>query len=240
MRRRQLLRGGLGLAGGTLFLAGGCDLIEFAQNPSVRFKLPPRTYVLRTDDPNWKTPPAIFTQRISCTSKEMCCPPPGTPPGITIPECAQVSIVCETGACGIEFPLEVHNTIDLAKEAPAVANAGKMIKELTLESLEYKINNKVGVDFPAVKLFVAPMTTTTATGAGVASIGETPRAPAGMVTTATREIPAEAQMAFSNYAKDLMTPFNIIASTKVSALSGSMLANGSVEIEVTGTVFAKF
>jgi hypothetical protein len=225
------------LAGGLL---SGCDLIDFAQNPSVRFKLPPRTYELSTNDPSWKSPPAFFNAAISCTTDASCCPPPGSPAGFDPPECKQLSFVCAAGQCGIQFPLEVTSTIDLAKEAPALAGMNsKVVSEITLESLEYKITNQVGTEFPPVKLYIAPAATKTATGTGAQFISETPKAPAGVVTTDTRTTAPEARTAFSTYAKDLK-PFNFIASTSVSILSGAMPPNGKVTLEVTGTVIAKF
>jgi hypothetical protein len=230
------LLAGLGGVGGL----SGCELIDFAQNPSVRFKLPAKRYELSTNDPNWKAPPVFFNQSIACTTDASCCPPPGTPAGVDVPECKQLTFVCATNTCGIQFPLEVVSTVDLAKEAPSLAGkSGSAIKEITLESLEYTITNEVGVAFPPVKLYIAPATTTKASGNGAQILGETPAAPAGMVTTDSQTTPAEARTAFTTYAKDLK-PFNFIASTSVSILSGALPSNGKVTVEVTGTVIVKF
>src|SRR5688572_15938628 len=87
-------RRALVLSTGALLALAGCDLLEFPQNPSLRFKLPPLTYELSTSDPNWKAPPPFFNQAVSCTSEAACCPPPGTPPGVEIPECKQATFVC--------------------------------------------------------------------------------------------------------------------------------------------------
>jgi hypothetical protein len=222
-------------------LFAGCDLIDFAQNPSVRFSLPPRTYELSTNDPNWKAPPVFFDATIACTTNESCCPPPGTPAGVEVPECKQLSFVCSSNRCGIQFPLEVVSKVDLAKDAPALSGMNsKVVSEIVLESLEYKITNGVGVDFPPVKLYVAPAETQTAKGPGAQFLSETPVAPAGMVTTDARDTPAEARAAFATYAKDLNKPFNFIASTNVSILSGALPSNGKVTVEVTGKVLVKF
>lgn len=240
LSRRGILLGGGSLAG--LSLLSGCDLIEFAQNPVLNFQLPARTYKLSTKDPNWKTPPVFFQQPIACTDAASCCPPPGTPPGVQIPECMQVPIVCQTNVCGVEFPLEVFQTINLSQDAPALAtSAGSAFSEITLQSLTFKITNDVGVEFPPVKLYIAPETVKSAQGMppGVQYIGETPRAPAGVVTMETRNTPDDARKAFAGYARDFRKPFNFIALTNVALLSGKLPKDGDVTIEVTGAISAR-
>lgn len=236
--RRGLLLGG---ATGGLLLAAGCDLIDLAQNPYINVKLPPRVYTLSTDDPHWKKPPSFFeAQAISCTAPAACCPPPGVPAGVVSQaDCAMVPIVCQNSVCGIGFPLEVFNTVNLAKEAPELGNAKGVVSEITLESLAFKITNNVGADFPPVRLYIAPESTTTATGAGVQLIGETPSAPKGVVTEKSIDTPAAARAAFAMYARNVMTPFNFIAATDVAILSGAAVPNGKVLVEVTGTIKVK-
>jgi hypothetical protein len=220
-----------GATASGLVVSAGCDLLEFAQNPVINFKLPPRTYTLKTDDPAWKSAPTTFNVTLSCTDAKTCCPS-------QLSECASVPAVCQSGVCGIEFPLEVANTIDLAKEAPELAGNMQVVSEITLKSLEYTIVNTVGVEMPPVKLYIAPKTTTTASGAGAQFIGETPKAPKG-TTMQTQETPADAQKAFAMYAKDVKTPFNIIAKTTMSILSGTPISQGQIDIKVTGTVSAR-
>jgi hypothetical protein len=241
LSRRGVLLGGGGLA--SLAMLAGCDLIEFAKNPVLNFQLPPRTYKLSTQDPNWKKPPALFQQPISCTDAASCCSPPGAPPGFQPPaECTQVPIVCQNSVCGVEFPLEVFQTINLSQDAPSLAtSAGSAFSEITLQSLTFKITNGVGVEFPPVKLYVAPETVKSAQGmpAGVQYIAETPRAPAGVVTMDTRDTSNEARTAFAGHARDFRKPFNFIALTKVAVLSGMLPTDGDVTIEVSGSIAAR-
>jgi hypothetical protein len=236
--RRGFLCGG---ASTGILLAAGCDLIDLAKNPVIHFTLPPRSYELKTDDPNWKTPPAFFnTAAISCETAAGCCPPPGTPAGL-IPqsECDKVPIICQSKLCGIGFPLETYNPVNLGKEAPALSSANGVVSEITLESLTFKITNSVGADFPPVRLYIAPEATKTAKGQGALLIGETPMAPKDVVTSKTLETSAEVRAAFAMYARNVNTPFNFIAATDVAILSGQPLPNGKVVVEVTGTVSAK-
>jgi hypothetical protein len=236
--RRGLLVGG---ASSGLLLAAGCDLIDLAKNPYFNVKLPPRVYELKSDDPNWKQPPSFFTAAaLSCNTPAECCPPPGLPPGAVTPaDCATVPIVCQTKICGIGFPLETFNKVNLGMEAPELASASGSVSEITLENLSFRITNAVGADFPPVRLYVAPEATMTATGAGAVLIGTTPMAPKGVVTTSSIDPPADAKAAFAMYARNVMTPFNFIAATDVAILSGAMAPNGKVTVEVTGTIKVK-
>lgn len=221
---------------------GGCELLDFARNPTVSFKLPRMTYAISTDDPRWKSPPAAFAQKIECTNAGDCCmpPPPGTPPELAI-DCAAYSISCDAGACATSFPLELPITIDLGKQPALMGMGSKVVSDITLQSLEYTIANNIGVALPAVALSVAPMRVTSAAGNPEAKMLATlPPTDAGAMVGDTILLEPEAKKAFQSFAKDLLTPFNVIASTKVALTSGSPLPKGKVDVVVSGTVTASF
>jgi hypothetical protein len=50
----------------------------------------------------------------------------------------------------------------------------------------------------------------------------------------------DAKKAFQGFAKDILTPFNVIASTTVAFTSGQPLPKGKVDVVVSGTVTASF
>ena len=233
---------GMGLALACLGL-GGCELLDFARNPTVSFKLPRMTYAITTDDPRWKSPPAAFSQKIDCTTAGDCCmpPPPGAPPELAI-DCAAYSLSCDAGACGTSFPLELPITIDLAKQVPALMGMGsKVVSDITLVSLDYTVTNNIGVALPAVALSVAPMRVAAATGNVEAKLLATlPPTAAGATSMDTLPLEPDAKKAFQAFAKDLLTPFNVIASTNVALASGSPLPKGKVDVVVSGTVTASF
>jgi hypothetical protein len=233
---------GMGLALACLGL-GGCELLDFARNPTVTFKLPRMTYAISTDDPRWKSPPAAFSQKIDCTNAGDCCMPlpPGAPPELAI-DCAAYSLSCDAGACATSFPLELPITIDLVKQVPALMGMGsKVVSEITLQSLEYTVTNNIGVDLPAVALSVAPMRVTTATGNAEAKrLATLPPTAAGATAMDAIPLEADAKKAFQGFAKDIQTPFNVIASTNVALASGSPPPKGKVDVVVSGTVTASF
>jgi hypothetical protein len=167
-------------------------------------------------------------------------PPPGTPPELAI-DCAAYSLSCDAGACATSFPLELPITIDLGKQPALMGMGSKVVSDITLQSLEYTITNNIGVALPAVALSVAPMRVTSAAGNVEAKMLATlPPTDAGAMVGDTILLEPEAKKAFQSFAKDLLTPFNVIASTKVALTSGSPLPKGKVDVVVSGTVTAWF
>jgi hypothetical protein len=222
-------------------LCGGCDLLDLARNPAINVKLPPQSYSFSTTDARWKSPPATFSQRIDCSMRDDCCTVPGAPTTTPAPfDCAQFSLVCDAGQCGITFPLEVSRPIDLSKELGGMS--GSVVSDITLQSMEYTVDNKLGVGLPPVNVYVAPMQVTSVSGGASEAtlVGTFPMTAAGVATSGTLTLSAEAQQAFSAHARDLRTPFNLIASTAMLLRSGSPTPMGKVDLTVTGTVRVKF
>ena len=221
---------------------GGCELLDFARNPTVSFKLPPMKYAITTDDQRWKSPPMAFSQKIDCTNASDCCmpPPPGAPPELAI-DCAAYALSCDAGQCATSFPFEMPMAIDLSKNTALSGMNGKVISEITLQSLEYTVTNQIGVALPAVALFVAPSRVTAATGNAEAKpLAMLPPTTAGATVGDTILLDADAKRAFQAFARDFQTPFNVIASTNIALRSGSPPPKGRVDVTVTGTVTASF
>ena len=155
---RRTFSGWLAFAIFGSVLATGCDLLEFAKNPSVNLSLPTRSFSFSTDDPRWKAFPPSFNQAVSCTVAADCCKnPPGAPAGTNL-ECSQLPIICDdTKVCAMRIVLELPQTIDLKKDAPEFAEiGGRAVKEILLKEIRYTSDNKLGADLPPIKVFVAP------------------------------------------------------------------------------------
>jgi hypothetical protein len=222
---------------------GGCELLDFARNPTVTFKLPELEYAISTTDPSWRSPPMAFSQKIDCTSASDCClpPPPGSPPELAI-DCAAHAIGCDAGQCATSFPLELPLPVELAKKVPELMGmTGKVISEITLHSLEYKVINQIGVALPAVALSVAPSRVTSASGNPEAKLLVTlPPTGAGATVMDTIPLEPDARQAFQSFARDFQTPFNIIASTNIPLRSGAPPPKGEFKVLVSGTITATF
>jgi hypothetical protein len=221
---------------------GGCELLDFARNPIVTFKLPELEYIISTNDPSWKSPPMAFSRKIDCTNASDCClpPPPGSPPELAI-DCAAHVLSCDAGQCATSFPLELPLPVTLAGVPALMDMAGKVVSEITLQSLEYKVVNQIGVALPAVALSVAPSRVTSASGNPEARrLATLPPTGAGATVMDTIPLEPDAKQAFQSFARDFQTPFNLIASTNIPLRSGAPLPHGEVKVIVSGSGTASF
>jgi hypothetical protein len=224
------------------FLAAGCDLLEFAQNPSVNLNLPTRSYSFNTNDPRWKVPPNFNTMAVACSVDDDCCRSiPGAPAGIMF-DCNQFKLFCDQQVCAMRINLEVPQTIDLKKDAPEFAEiGGRVVKEVLLKELRYTADNKLGADLPPIKVFVAPEgVMSSANNNDVKLLVSLPQTVAGKKAEETITLTSDAQQAFSQRVLNLDTPFNLIAGTEVIVRSGSPIPMGQVDVSVTGKVTVKF
>jgi hypothetical protein len=220
-------------------LLSGCDLLEFAKNPSVTLTLPARSYSFSTMDPRWKSPPPNYTQKISCQVVEDCCK--NFPGGVSI-DCSQFPLVCDKNTCAMRINLEVPQTIDLKKDAPEFAEVGgRVVKEVLLKELHYVADNQIGANLPPVNVYVAPSTVMSSKNNSDATLlVSLPETPSGMKSEQTLALTTDAQQAFSRMALDLEKPFNLIAGTDVLIYSGTPVPNGKVDVTVNGKVTVKF
>ena len=216
----------------------GCDLLEFAKNPSVTLTLPTRSYSFSTDDPRWKAPPPNYTQKISCQAVADCCVAPG---GVTF-DCSQFPLVCESNTCAMRINLEMPQTIDLKKDAPEFADVGgRVVKEVLLKELHYVADNQIGADLPPINVYVAPATVMSSkNNADAKLLVSLPKTVAGKMSEETVTVTPEAQQSFSDMALNLEKPFNLIAGTDVLIHSGTPVPKGKVDIKVDGKVTVKF
>jgi hypothetical protein len=227
MRRWCLL---LGLAA-----AAGCGWLD--RLTIVAFQLPRQTFSFGVTHPQWQAPPQAFAEKIDCTTAENCCMPVEGPPL----SCAQYPLGCDHGACTLGFALEVVAPIDLSRDAPELAQVrGQVPAEVTLEAIEYTVASDLNIALPEVALYVAPRDVSSASHPKAYSLGVIPPTNAGLQTPGVLPLTPEAQQAFGAFARDLRTPFNLIAATKGKLVSGSAMPTGNVVFTLTGRATAKF
>ncbi len=226
----------------ALLLAGaGCGLLDLASFHGVTFQLPSKSYSVSTTDPRWKGAPPGGIPPLSCGPTGAipdCCKPGG---GITI-DCLKYPLKCDTGGfCAISFSYEIAQVIDLAKEVPDLGQVkGSLLTKVLLKTISITIDNSLNMATPPVDLYVAPKAVTSGTDPKASKIGTIPSKPAGFKGTETITVQTAAQEAFSTYAKDFQTPFNILAATSVLVKSGSPTPMGKLDLTMTGTVEAQF
>jgi hypothetical protein len=232
-RRRPLLLAVLAAAA----LGAGCGLIDLDSFNRLTFQMPTRSFSISTQDPRWKAAPQAFaTVPVSCATAQDCCAPLG---GAV--SCSQFPLKCDAGVCAMEFVVEIPKTINLAQEVPELTKLrGSVLSEILLETLEYTASSTLNVILPAVDVYIAPANVNSVVGNPAArKIATIPMTASGAQVSETINISGEGQQAFSAFAKDFQTPFNIIATTTVLVRSGSPPPSGGVSVNVTGKVTAK-
>jgi hypothetical protein len=225
-----------GALAAALLLVGGCGLIDAIDQlkQGINFKLPEQSYTVSTMDPRWHNlPPGTMIPPFPCGSGgASCCMSPI--------DCTQVPLVCEAEQCALKFTFDDVRKVDLATQAPELgAYKGKVFTDILLKELSLQIDNTLNVSTPPVDLYVAPANVTSATGPGARKLATIASQPPGVKTTITVPLDPTAQQAFSAFARDVQTPFNVILSTGVDIKSGEPIPAGQVTFTLGGTVEGK-
>jgi hypothetical protein len=227
------MRSWLLLVAGSLVGCGALDRLT-----TLTFALPHQSFSVGTADAQWRPPPQSFSSApIDCASRDDCCMPPDKAP----PSCTQFPLTCEEGACAIEFPFELLAPVDLAHQVHELAPArGQLPAELTLAAIQYSVKSELNVALPEVALYVAPADVATSTDPRARLIGVIPTTNAGLQASGTIPLTGEARQAFGVLARDIRTPFNFIASTRIRIVSGGVTPAGHVDLDVDGKITANF
>lgn len=232
------------LAAASLWLAG-CG--EGDATADRAFDVPERAYALSTTDARWRNPPPpseMNPQGIPVAT----CGPGGLAvdccnavAGVTI-DCQRHPLACQTdGTCALDFVYESVSTVNLAREVGALeALDGRVLAEVTIEALEAEVASSFNVSVPQLDLFVAPAAVTTTQTGQARLLGVIPMKPPGFNGRTAVTIDAAGQQAFSALARDVRTPFNLIASWRIVVRPGTPAPTGQVNVELTGRARARF
>jgi hypothetical protein len=213
-----------------------CGLLD--RVAPVTFRLPRKTFVLDTEESQWRKTPQAFAAPVDCTSREDCCMPAGGP----ALSCTEFPFVCVAGSCAIEYPVELVVPVNLGHDAPELAPVrARVPAAITLEDLAYTVSSQLNVALPEVIIAVAPRDVASASSPDAHRLGVVPLTNAQLQNgSGTIVLTAEARRAFEALARDLQTPFNLIASTTIVVRSGSPAPMGRVDLTITGRVSATF
>lgn len=227
------------LAAAVLGAMSGCGLIDqLSDLKNIKFDLPKQMYSLSTMDPRWKNPPEGGIPEVPCGPGGLimdCCMPPAPAGPI---ECTRYPLVCEQMRCALKFRFDQIQTIELSKQVPALQTGGQIFSKVTLTQLDLGITNNLNVGTPPVNLYVGPADAMNAEHPGAKRIATISAKPAGWKGQELLPVEPDAQAAFSGYARDVQTPFNLIISTVVTVPSGSQTPRGNLDVVVGGKVEA--
>jgi hypothetical protein len=225
------------MVGGAALLLAGCGLMDALDKlKGITFMLPPQMYSVSTDNPNWRSPPAGGIPPLPCGQGQPvanCCSAPI--------DCMRTPLVCEADRCSLKFTYEQVTAVNLAKDVDALKQNSSMIfTDLLLKQIDLTVDNRMNVTTPPVDLYVAPASTTSASGAGAQKIATIPMQTPGFKGKIAVALDDAGQQAFSSFARAVQTPFNLIMSTAVLVKSGDPIPMGAIDLTVSGTVEAKF
>lgn len=224
-------RAALGL---LVVMAGGCQVLDALDKlKSVSFMLPTQSYSVSTSDPHWRSPPTSGLPPLPCGAGQPiadCCAPPV--------DCTRAPLVCEADRCALKFNYEQAKPINLANVMELKQIDGKIISQVLLKEIQLDVNNQMNVTTPPVNIFVAPAKVTSPSAGGAQKIGVIPMQVPGTQGRITVPLDAAAQQAFSSFARDFQTPFNIIMSTTV-VTTGNPFPAGHIDFTVGGLVEVK-
>ena len=231
---RTMTSGLRGIIGGTLVVLVACGLT------TITFNLPAKSFSFDTANAMWKAPPATFPA-VACGAGQVvtdCCHPPSPAPA---PDCAATPLVCENSVCVLEFPISVTQKIDLKAEVPALMNVGnsQSLADVTIAQIQYTIASTMNVPLPPIQIYIAPESITSGADPAARKFGTVPATPAMTTSSGDVVLDPDGQAAFTQYAHQLGTPFNLIATTTMIVTPGSPVPAGKVDATVTGKVSAK-
>jgi hypothetical protein len=146
--------------------------------------------------------------------------------------------VCEAGVCTVHYPISVVQKMDLKKDAAQIAQYSSLAN-ISVESIGYDVVSTANVAIPELTIYLAPVDVTSPDDPRAVKFGTTATIPA-MATTSGEVIKEpDADATFAMFASDLTVPFNFIAATTLTWVSGDPVPTGMVDITIKGKISAK-
>ncbi len=217
-------------------LSASCGLIDVDSFNTIPFDIPPQSFVVDSDSPDFKKPPVGAVPAVPCagTDTSTCCAVPGV-------DCGKYPLVCRENKCAFLYTFEQTQTIDLAMTVPSLKQAGNSsLSAVNLKSLQYDVRNNLTTTLPPVEIWVAPANVKTKNNAAARKVTTLPAQAAMSNGMQTVVVDAAGQAAFSSFARNHKTPFNLITVIDMSLSGGQIVPQGKANITITGRVEAKF
>jgi hypothetical protein len=207
------------------------DLLDFALR-SLNFQVSSKS-------PQWRQAPENGIPNMVCAGPQAvttdCCSPP--PPAQPI-DCQQYPVACDPidNFCALTFDVETGVDVDLVADVADVAAVdGRVFAEVSLLELTTTVDGLAALPLREASLFVGPK------GLGSSSSPDARLLAPVSLTTGTKSVvpDAQAQQAFSRFARDYRAPFSLLLYAHVVVPNGSSPA-GSVTVGVAGRVRALY
>jgi len=205
------------------------------------FALRTLSFELSSDSPEWRQAPATLVPNMICAGPLAlitdCCLPP--PPASPI-DCQQYPIACDPddNFCASTFDMEQGIDLNLVADVPEVAAVdGNVFSRVALLSFESKAAGLDGMvagldKVSAVRsasLYIGPSGMRHSSNPAARLLAPVKLVPG----TSALVLSADAQQAFSSFARDYRTPFSLLLSAHFVVRNGTMPA-GTLTFSVDG------
>lgn len=219
---------------------GGCGFSELSNFNGAIFDLPEQKLTLSSDDPQWVAPADGTVPDVTCgvgRAVADCCTPG---PGVVV-DCQTYPLTCDNGQCSYPIEKQWVQPVMLGTGADAGASVlSSTLSSVYVRSLTYRVNNQLDTAMPPVDLYLGPSDAVAITHPSARKLVTLPAAPANHVSSFTIVLSAAEQQVFSSFARNLKTPFNLIAHTAVVVTGKTPAPHGRAELSLAGQVQAKF
>lgn len=206
----------------------GCSLVSSPDTASVPIDLPDKMFTV--DTASWQLSddgPADFLM-MECGEQPSVC---DSSAQLACGEGCTGTCDAATQTCDLSLEVSLYEAVDVAKEQPAVAQAGTTADvQVTIDAVTYEVtSNTLNLDTPALTVYVAPASVT-GPGGMAKAIGTIAPVPAGhtagaqqLVFTPTGQ--ADLSAAMSSYE----TPFNIVIGSTLVLHAGDPAPTGKLD-----------
>ena len=217
----------------------GCGPLQENTPDRLNFALPSLLFEVSSQSPQWRQPPSTGVPNMVCAGPQAigtdCCAPPSPLPLI---DCQQYPVACDPvdNFCALTFDVEEKLVVDLVMDVPEVAAVeGRVFADVSILELGITVTGPANLPIRGAELYVGP-----ADLGGSSSAAANQLAPVSLASGTNLVVPgADAQQAFSSFAKDYRTPFSILLAAHVVVPNGTSPA-GRVTVRVNARAQALY
>jgi hypothetical protein len=217
----------------------GCGAWEENTPDHLDFALPTFNFTVSSSSQQWRmAPPGGIPNKVCAGPLALatdCCSSPLASPPI---DCQQYPVACnpDDNYCALIFDMEDSRDVDLIAEVPDIAAAqGRVFSCVSLLSLTTTVTDIGELPIRSASLYIGPEDSGSSSSPGTALLS-----PISLMAGPNVVVPeADAQQAFSNFARNYQAPFSLLLSAYL-VITGSASPTGAGNFTVTGKARAYY
>lgn len=215
------------------FAASGCGLIS---SDVTNFDLTIKDKSFTIDTASWQVDPmaAMAFTTTSCDSSQ---PPPNLCSTAAMQACPMncTGTCASSNTCQLALDVSVFQPVNLQMEQPELNTINNQpVIKVTIDSVTYDVTtNTLNVDTPALTVYVAPMSVTSASDPKATAIGTIDPVPAGTTVMAQQmTYTAAGKQALVDTMSTFKTPFNVIVGGQLVITKDTPVPSGKLDAVV--------